>query len=153
MHIEDLMQMIEEDVGRPLRRDLVDWEASRNQQLHQKYRKLLYLEKVEHERIKSGIGPLLRKKREYYGGRATTEVYKEDGAFDLKLSTKKTIPTAKDRILKDELSFYVDSDEDVIAARHIIVQQAEKVEYLKDVLNKYFQVIFLFLEMDIHLNI
>jgi hypothetical protein len=130
MHIDDLMAMVEDDIGKPLRRDLVDWEASRNQSLHQKYRKILYLEKVELDRMKLALEPLRKAKREYYSGKTTDEV------FPLVLEKKKkTVSTDNPKILKDELSLYIDADPDVIQAREYISQQAEKVEYIKDTLD------------------
>lgn len=132
MHIDELMAMIEEDVGKPLRRDLVEWESSRTQMLHQKYRKLLYIEKVELERMKLALDPLRKLKRDYYSG-------KSERPSPLKPDTKLKITTedssATKKVIKDELSFWVDCDEDVVQARELISQQAEKVEYLRDTLD------------------
>jgi hypothetical protein len=129
MHIDDLMEMVDTDLAGGIRRDLVDWEASRTQALHQKYRKILYHEKVELDRMKLHLEPLRKKKREYYDG-------KGDVVFPIVLNKRnKTITTDKDRVLKDELSHYVDADPEVVEAKALISQQAEKVEYLKDTLD------------------
>jgi hypothetical protein len=132
MHIDDLMAMIDADVGVPLRRDHVEWESSRTQALHQKYRKILYYEKVELDRMKAAIDPLRKLKRDYYSGKSEKpSPLKPD--TKLKITTEET--TASKRVIKDELSFWVDCDPDVIAARDLVSQQAEKVELIKDTLD------------------
>lgn len=129
MNIEDLMAMVDEDIGKPLRRDLVDWEASRTQSLHQKYRKILYAERVELNRMQSGIDPLRKQKRIEY----------LEGDSPLRLDPKKKITTeektASKKVIKDEVMFWIDADPDVMKARELVSLQAEKVEYLKDVLD------------------
>jgi hypothetical protein len=128
MHINDLMDMVEKEVGCPIQREYVDWESGRTQQLHQKYRKLLYFEKVVLNEMKSGMAPLIRDKKEYYTGKAPEEVYKEK-PFPLRLDTKGS------RVLREELSMYLDADPEIMEAKRLINLQEEKVEYLKDTLN------------------
>jgi ethanolamine utilization cobalamin adenosyltransferase len=138
MNIEDLMDMIAVDIGKPVRRDYTDWESSRIPALHAKYRKILYFEKLEYERMKAAMMPVLRYKKEYYGGKCEPEVYKKQ-PFNLKLEGKITKTRIKDGILipeiiKDELGMYVEADPDVIKLKELLTAQLEKVEYLKDML-------------------
>ena len=132
MNIDELMAMVDEDIGKPLRRDMIEWEASRNQALHQKYRKILYHEKIELDRMKAGIDPLRKAKRDFYSGKS-----EKPSALlpdkKLKITTEET--TATKRVIKDELMFWVDADPDVLAARELVSSQAEKVEFLKDTLD------------------
>lgn len=123
MDINDLMAEIDADVGQPLRRDLVDWESSRSQSLHQKYRKILFYEKTELDRMRNGVKPLIRLKTEYYTGKASPEIYKEK-PFDFRLRT-----------IKSEIDLYLDSDSELIEAFNFISLQAEKVELIKDTLD------------------
>jgi len=128
------MEMVEADIGKPLRRDAIEWEASRNQALHQKYRKILYHEKIELDRMKAAIDPLRKAKREFYDGKT------EKPSPLLLEKEKKNIVSSEskgknDRVIKTELMFWVDNDPDVIAALELVSKQAEKVEYLKDTLD------------------
>jgi len=127
LSIDELFEMVDADVGGKLRRDLTDWEASRNQSLHQKYRKILYYENIELERMKAGIAPLIRSKKEYYSGKASEEVYKAN-PFPLRLESK------GNKVIKEDLNTYLDADPEIIAARDFIIQQAEKVAFLRDTL-------------------
>ena len=143
MNIEDLMDMVASDVAKPIRRDMCDWEASRIPTLHDKYRKILYFEKVELERMKAGLLPLIRKKRKYYkDGPANKEEEKKEGPFGERLIGKFNIgtdPTSKSKKEKqmiEVVELYVESDPDMIAARELVTKQAEKVEYLKDTLEE-----------------
>ena len=135
IHIDDIMKMADEELGKKLRRDLVDWEAARIPNLHQKYRKLLFHEKVELERMKLALEPLLNERRIYYGGKDTPEAYKAK-QFDLKLDPKGTTTVTADKkkkqVIKSELSMFVDADPAVIEARELVNQQAEKVSYITD---------------------
>ena len=133
MNIDKLMEMVDEDIGKPLRRDMIEWEASRNQALHQKYRKILYHEKVDLDRMKASIEPLRRAKREYY------LAVDAKPTFALKLDTKVKVQTeeteGKKRVIKDEVMYYVDTDPDIVRAKELLSLQAEKIEFLKDTLD------------------
>jgi hypothetical protein len=140
MNIDELFEMVDTDLGKPLRRDMTDWEASRLPSLLVKYRKILYYEKLELERMKSAMMPLLRFKKEYYGGKCDLEVYKKH-PFDLKLEGKTTKIKVKDginvpEIIKDEITMYVEADPDVIKAKELVTAQLEKVEFVKDQTNE-----------------
>jgi hypothetical protein len=136
MNIEDLMKMIDAEIGKAIRRDLTDWESSRIPSLHAKYRKILYYEKIELERMKTALMPVLRFKKEYYGGKCEDEIYKQQ-PFNLKLDGKSRKTKIKDGIaipemIKDEIGMYVEADPDIIKLKELITAQYEKVEYLKD---------------------
>ena len=79
--------------------ELLDEESIKIPQLHSKY--LKYLSDVKLLKIKKEMEyrVLLREKFEYYTGKADEEVYKEK-PFDLK-------------ILKQDLSLYMESDSDI----------------------------------------
>ena len=78
-----------------------------------KYKLMMFQCKGEHKR-------LYREKWEYYGGKADAKVYATK-PFDLK-------------VLKTDLSIYIESDEDIIKIEHKISYLETVVKYLDGVL-------------------
>jgi len=101
--------------------ELLDEESIKIPQLHSKY--LKYLSDVKLLKIKKEMEyrVLLREKFEYYTGKASEEVYKEK-PFDLK-------------ILKQDLSLYMDSDTDIQALLARINYYEEIMFFLDKVLH------------------
>ena len=101
--------------------ELLDEESIKIPQLHSKY--LKYLSDVKLLKIKKEMEykVLLREKFEYYTGKADEEVYKEK-PFDLK-------------ILKQDLSLYMESDTDIQALLARINYYEEIMFFLEKVLH------------------
>ena len=101
--------------------ELLDEESIKIPQLHSKY--LKYLSDVKLLKIKKEMEykVLLREKFEYYAGKADEEVYKEK-PFDLK-------------ILKQDLSLYMESDTDIQALLARINYYEEIMFFLDKVLH------------------
>jgi len=101
--------------------ELLDEESIKIPQLHSKY--LKYLSDVKLLKIKKEMEykVLLREKFEYYTGKADEEVYKEK-PFDLK-------------ILKQDLSLYMESDTDIQALLARINYYEEIMFFLDKVLH------------------
>ena len=101
--------------------ELLDEESIKIPQLHSKY--LKYLSDVKLLKIKKDMEyrVLLREKFAYYTGKASEEVYKEK-PFDLK-------------ILKQDLSLYMDSDTDIQALLARINYYEEIMFFLDKVLH------------------
>ena len=101
--------------------ELLDEESIKIPQLHSKY--LNYLSDVKLLKIKKEMEykVLLREKFEYYTGKADEEVYKEK-PFDLK-------------ILKQDLSLYMESDTDIQALLARINYYEEIMFFLDKVLH------------------
>ena len=101
--------------------ELLDEESIKIPQLHSKY--LKYLSDVKLLKIKKDMEyrVLLREKFEYYTGKADEEIYKEK-PFDLK-------------ILKQDLSLYMDSDTDIQALLARINYYEEIMFFLDKVLH------------------
>ena len=98
----------------------LDTESYKNQELYAKYLEqktnfefLLYRAKGEYK-------TLFREKWEYYGGKADAKVYVTK-PFDLK-------------VLKTDLSIYIESDEDIIKIEHKISYLESVVKYIEGVL-------------------
>ena len=101
--------------------ELLDEESIKIPQLHSKY--LKYLSDIKLLKIKKEMEykVLLREKFEYYTGKADEEVYKEK-PFDLK-------------ILKQDLSLYMESDTDIQALLARINYYEEIMFFLDKVLH------------------
>ena len=101
--------------------ELLDEESIKIPQLHSKY--LKYLSDVKLLKIKKEMEykVLLREKFEYYTGKADEEIYKEK-PFDLK-------------ILKQDLSLYMESDTDIQALLARINYYEEIMFFLDKVLH------------------
>jgi len=119
MTLDDLKEQVKNDLA-ILNDERLDNESCKNQELYSKYldhktnfELLLY-------RAKGDYKVLYREKWEYYGGKADAKVYATK-PFDLK-------------VLKTDLSIYIESDEDIIKIEHKISYLETVVKYLDGVL-------------------
>ena len=98
----------------------LDTESLRNQELYSKYLQIKTNFELLLYRAKGDYKVLYREKWEYYGGKADAKVYATK-PFDLK-------------VLKSDLSIYIESDEDIIKAEHKITYLETTVKYIDGVL-------------------
>ena len=119
MTLDDLKEQVKNDLA-ILNDERLDTESFKNQELYSKYldhktnfELLLY-------RAKGDYKVLYREKWEYYGGKADAKVYATK-PFDLK-------------VLKTDLSIYIESDEDIIKIEHKISYLDTVIKYLDGVL-------------------
>ena len=119
MTLDDLKEQVKNDLA-ILNDERLDNESFKNQELYSKYldhktnfELLLY-------RAKGDYKVLYREKWEYYGGKADAKIYVTK-PFDLK-------------VLKTDLSIYIESDEDIIKIEHKISYLETVVKYLDGVL-------------------
>ena len=118
MTLEQLQEQSEKDLK--INDALLDDESLRTPIIHNKYLQYhnqfsLLLRKVEYD-----YAVLLRNKWEYYTGKASPEIYK-DNPFDFK-------------ILKSDIPMYLDCDEDLIKIK-------QKKDYYKVIINYLDQII------------
>ena len=118
MTLDELKLQVEKDLK--INDERLDTESYKNQELYAKYLEhktnfefLLYRAKGEYK-------TLFREKWEYYGGKADAKVYVIK-PFDLK-------------VLKTDLSIYIESDEDIIKIEHTISYLESVVKYIEGVL-------------------
>ena len=118
MTLDELKIMVVEDLR--VDDERLDTESLKNQELYTKYldhksrfELLLYKAKGDYK-------ILFKDKWEYYGGKADAKVYATK-PFDLK-------------VLKTDLSIYIESDEDIIQIEHKIVYLETVVKYIDGVL-------------------
>ena len=119
MTLDELKAQVEKDL--PIINDeRLDTESLRNQELYSKYLDYKTNFELLLYRAKGDYKVLYREKWEYYGGKADAKVYATK-PFDLK-------------VLKTDLSIYIESDEDIIKIEHKISYLETVVKYLDGVL-------------------
>ena len=118
MNLDEIKAQVNNDLR--VNDDHLDTESLKNQELYSKY--LDYKSKFELllYKAKGEYKILYREKWEYYGGKADAKVYITK-PFDLK-------------VLKTDLSIYIESDEDIIKIEHKISYLESVVKYIEGVL-------------------
>lgn len=118
MTFEELQNQIEKDLA--FDDTQLDTEALRVPQLHNKYLKHLYSEKLVLKKLRNDMGELERLKYEYYTGKMDEATLKQRGWEPFQI-----------RILKNDVEMYIGSDPDIVRLRGRIQLQEERVEYLE----------------------
>lgn len=90
--------------------------------LHHKYWKMLSHERIRKQKKKAELSMLRKLKSEYYTGTLDINTMKEKGWKPFRL-----------KILKSELQFYMDSDEELIQFDFSLAIMTEKVELLDSI--------------------
>ena len=118
MTLDELKAQVAKDLV--VNDERLDTESLRNQELYSKYLQIKTNFELLLYRAKGDYKVLYREKWEYYGGKADAKVYATK-PFDLK-------------VLKSDLSIYIESDEDIIKAEHKITYLETTVKYIDGVL-------------------
>ena len=118
MNLDELKLQVSQDLK--VDDEHLDTESLKNQEIKAKYLEhkskfelLLFKAKGDYKR-------LYREKWEYYGGKSDAKIY-ETKPFDLK-------------VLKSDLSIYIESDEEIITIENKIVYLETVIKYLDGVL-------------------
>ena len=118
MNLDELKLQVQRDLK--VDDEHLDTESLKNQEIKatyldhkSRYELLLYRAKGDYKR-------LYREKWEYYGGKADAKVYASK-PFDLK-------------VLKSDLSVYIESDDDIIQCEHKVAYLETVVKYIDGVL-------------------
>ena len=108
-------------------------ESVRIPQIHDKYLKIYIDERIRLKGLQFELTKLVRLKTDYYAGKLTQEELE-------KLGWEQFLQ----RLLKNEISTYIEADEDVIKTKKIIVLIEEKCHYLDSIIkmisNRGFQI-------------
>ena len=120
MTFEELQAQIEKDLS--FDETQLDTESLRIPQLHNKYLKHLYSEKLMLKKLRNDMGEMSRLKHEYYTGKMDETTLKERGWEPFLL-----------RVLRSDIDMYLDSDKDIIKLRGRIQLQEERVDYIEAV--------------------
>tara|TARA_Y100000004_G_C8942664_1_gene424816 strand:+ start:1235 stop:1669 length:435 start_codon:yes stop_codon:yes gene_type:complete len=101
----------------------LDLESIKIPQLHNKYLNIFHDEKLILLRTEAEYKSMLRIRWEYYSGKMSKDDLDEYGwePFELK-------------ILKPDLSIYLDSDDFLVKLKNKVAYQKEKIDYLESVL-------------------
>ena len=118
MTLDELKSQVAQDLV--VNDERLDTESLRNQELYSKYLQIKTNFELLLYRAKGDYKVLYREKWEYYGGKADAKVYATK-PFDLK-------------VLKSDLSIYIESDEDIIKSEHKITYLETTVKYIDGVL-------------------
>ena len=118
MTFEELQAQIEKDLS--FDETQLDTESLRIPQLHNKYLKHLYSEKLTMKKLRNDMGELSRLKHEYYTGKMDETTLKERGWEPFQL-----------RVLRNDIDMYLDADKDIIKLRGRIQLQEERVDYIE----------------------
>ena len=108
-------------------------ESIRIPQIHDKYLKIFTDERIRLKGVEFELSKLVRTKTEYYSGKMSQEELERHG-WEQYLG----------RLLKNEITNYIESDNDVIKLKQQLVVLQEKVNYLDSVIrminNRGFQI-------------
>tara|TARA_B100000287_G_scaffold241008_1_gene226525 strand:+ start:835 stop:1272 length:438 start_codon:yes stop_codon:yes gene_type:complete len=108
-------------------------ESSRIPQIHDKYLKIYIDERIRLKGLEFELAKMVRTKTDYYSGRMAQEDLEKYGWEPF-----------LDKILKTEISSYIDADEDVFKIKRNITVMQEKINYLDSVIkminNRGFQI-------------
>ena len=108
-------------------------ESIRTPQIHDKYLKIFTDERIRLKGVEFELSKLVRTKTEYYSGKMSQEELERRG-WEQYLG----------RLLKNEITNYIESDDDVIKLKQQLVVLQEKVNYLDSVIrminNRGFQI-------------
>ncbi len=108
-------------------------ESVRIPQIHDKYLKIYIDERIRLKGLQFELTKLVRLKTDYYAGKLTQEELE-------KLGWEQFLH----RLLKNEISTYIEADEDIIKLKKNIVLLEEKIHYLDSIIkmisNRGFQI-------------
>lgn len=121
MNISELHSLWEQDSK--FDRTELGEESLRIPQLHSKYFKLYSEERKVLRQWETAYKQLYKLKYEYYNGTISEEDLKENGWEPFGL-----------RILKTEVSMYMDADKDILKARNAVSQQQDKIEFIESII-------------------
>ena len=129
MNLENLQQMWKKDSV--IDTDLYCEESTKIPQLHMRYMEFFNTYSLMKKERELELNQLIRDKWLYYKGKAPSTVYKEM-PFDLKLTTK------------EEISMFIDADEDVRKVQYKLAYIDQTLTFLESVLkqinNRTFQI-------------
>ena len=93
--------------------------------IHDKYLKIFIDERIRLKGMEFELSKLVRSKTNYYKGEMTEDELKERG-----------LEQFQGRLLKNEISNYIETDDDYIKIKQNIVVQQEKINYLDSIIKQ-----------------
>ena len=131
MKLEDIQELWHKD--REIDYTELGTESIRIPLIHDKYLKIFTDERIRLKGVEFELSKIVRTKTEYYSGKMSQEELEKRG-WEQYLG----------RLLKNEITNYIESDDDVIKLKQQLVVLQEKVSYLDSVIrminNRGFQI-------------
>jgi len=131
MNIDEIHELWSKDSK--IDQDELAEESLKTPQLHSKYLKLYYTERLKLKQYDFRYKELIRLKYEYYNGTISEEDLKENNWLPNQL-----------KIMKTDIQMYIDADSDIIELLQRKAVQQEKVDMIESILrtinNRGFQV-------------
>ena len=131
MKLEEIQDMWSKD--REIDYTELGTESFKIPQIHDKYLKIYTDERIRLKGLEFELNKVIRAKTDYYSGRMTEE--------DLE---KRGWEPFLNRLLKNEIGGYIESDDDVIKIKQKIIVLQEKINYLDSIIkminNRGFQI-------------
>ena len=131
MKLEEIQDMWSKD--REIDYTELGTESIKIPQIHDKYLKIYTDERIRLKGLEFELNKVIRAKTDYYSGRMTEE--------DLE---KRGWEPFLNRLLKNEIGGYIESDDDVIKIKQKIIVLQEKINYLDSIIkminNRGFQI-------------
>ena len=93
--------------------------------IHDKYLKIFIDERIRLKGMEFELSKLVRSKTNYYKGEMTEDELEEKG-----------LEQFQGRLLKNEISNYIETDDDYIKIKQNIVVQQEKINYLDSIIKQ-----------------
>ena len=93
--------------------------------IHDKYLKIFIDERIRLKGMEFELSKLVRSKTNYYKGEMTEDELEERG-----------LEQFQGRLLKNEISNYIETDDDYIKIKQNIVVQQEKINYLDSIIKQ-----------------
>lgn len=121
MQLDELFELWKKDSG--IDRTELGEESANIPKLHYKYYKHYAQERLTLKKLEAEYKSLYKDKWEYYQGNLPDEDLKERGWDPFQL-----------KVLKSDLSTYIDSDKDIINHMYKIEYQKEKIDFLESVI-------------------
>lgn len=121
MKLEEIQDMWERDAS--IDRTELGEESLRIPALHAKYYKIYSAERAVLRKWESEYKQLHKDKFEYYNGTISEEDLKANGWEPFML-----------RILKTDISMYMDADKDIAKAKSILASQNDKIEFVESII-------------------
>lgn len=102
----------------------LDDESLKIPELHNKYYKIFIRERIQLKKLQTELDELVKLKRDYFEGRLSQQELKDLGWDQFNLT-----------ILKNEMEYHLNADRDLITAKLKCVAQAEKVDFLRSIID------------------
>ena len=119
--LDVLRKMADEDLA--INKSALDYESARTPQLHNKWLRMLYERKERLKSLEIQKKEIIKDRWLYYSGKASADVYKEEGPFQLK-------------VLKGDQNLFIETDDKYKRIEIRIERAKSELEFVQKVLEE-----------------